>query len=137
MRTLLLFLSCFVLSGIQAQNSVTGYILDVDGNPIFAANIYWSGNPQAGCSSSLDGAFSLKVGMSKDTLCISSLSYATRRIPLTSIDVSKPLNVILHFSASKLESFTVSIRDPISEEFSVEKITQMDVYLNPMSQGDP
>ena len=66
--TLLSFFLCFVHADVR------GVVLDENGESIVGANVIWKGTAN-GVSTDLDGAFSLSVEASTDTLIVSYVSY--------------------------------------------------------------
>ncbi|MDC9721233.1 MAG: carboxypeptidase-like regulatory domain-containing protein [Urechidicola sp.] len=121
-----------------AQHSLTGTVQDKKGNPVFAANVYLKSTPEKGATTDFEGKFSLTLDNINDILVISYLGFQTQEILLTSIDFNKPLVILLKENAQSLEEVIITARDPISEQFSVVKMSMLkDVYLNPVAQGDP
>lgn len=120
-----------------SQSKISGTVKDVKGESVFAVNVYLKSFPQKGVITDFDGAFNLSLEDINDTLIISFIGYKTKKIVLSSIDITKPIMVVLKDNRQTLEEVIVTAQDPISERFSVVKIDKMDVYLNPVSQGDP
>ncbi|WP_168196238.1 TonB-dependent receptor plug domain-containing protein [Echinicola soli] len=107
------------------------------GKPVFAANIFSQSAPENGVTTDFDGKFSLDIGNSNDTLVVSFIGYETKKILLSSIDKLKELTVVLRGTDLTLEEIIITTKDPISEQFSVVRMEKMDIYFNPMAQGDP
>ncbi len=82
MKALLL---CFVLlltgSLLSAQNLITGTLTDSGNDPVFGASIQEKGTTN-GAISTVDGAFTLRVGNPNATLVISCTGFKTIEIPL-------------------------------------------------------
>ncbi len=134
----IVFLFClFVSSLCFCQNLLQGIVKDRKGEPVFAVNIYLKSTPQRGATTDFGGNFKLKIENFNDTLIVSFLGFKTKEILLTSIDFNKKLNIILQEDAQTLDAVIITARDPISEQFSVVKIKKLDIYFNPVSQGDP
>ncbi len=132
----ILFLSNAVLSFSQIQ--INGVVKDRQDNPVFAANVYLKSEPQKGTTTNFEGEFTLKISNKNDTLIISFIGYKTKEISLSEIDLNNRILVVLEDDAQTLEEVLITAKDPISEQFSVVKMTMIkDVYLNPVSQGDP
>ena len=132
----ILFLLNAILSFSQIQ--IKGVVKDKQGNPVFAANVYLKSEPQKGTTTNFDGEFTLKISNKNDTLIISFIGYKTREFSLSEIDINKRMLVVLEDNAQTLEEVLITAKDPISEQFSVVKMNMIkDVYLNPVSQGDP
>lgn len=120
-----------------AQSAIDGIVKDKNDEPVFAANVYLKSFHQKGVTTDFEGRFNLRVGNMNDTLIVSFIGYESREIPLSGIDTSKVLEIVLFEKNKTLQEVIITANDPISEKFSVEKIEKMDVYLNPVSKGDP
>ena len=121
-----------------AQSKINGVVNNREGEPIFAANVYFKSAPQKGVTSNFEGIFSLNLTHVKDTLIVSFIGYQTKEIPTVGLDVSKSIIVILNKNSQTLAEVIIRAKDPISEQFAVVKMEMLkDVYLNPASQGDP
>ena len=111
---------------------------DKNGEPIFAANVYLKSFPQKGVISDFDGNFSLNTVNLKDTLIVSFIGYKTKEILISTIDITKKIIIALKENNQTLDEVIITAKDPISEQFTVVKMNMLkDVYLNPLSQGDP
>lgn len=132
---LILFLFLSVTS--LAQSSLKGVVKDKKGKPVFAANVYLKSSHQKGEITGFNGKFSLQISNKKDTLIVSFIGFQTKKIPLASINLNKQLVVILKKTSQSLNEVIISAQDPISKHFSVVKMKKLDIYLNPVSQGDP
>jgi CarboxypepD_reg-like domain/TonB-dependent Receptor Plug Domain len=137
MRFTILLFCLFVSFFCFSQNILQGIVKDKKGEGVFAVNIYLKSTPQKGTTTDFDGNFELNTEDFNDILIVSFLGYKTREILLSSIDFNKKLIVVLKENSQTLEAIIIEARDPISEQFSVVKIRKLDVYLNPVSQGDP
>jgi hypothetical protein len=121
-----------------SQSKINGVVKDRKGEPIFATNVYLKSAIQKGVTSDFDGNFSLNIVNLKDTLIVSFIGYETKEIPIKNIDISKKVVIILKENNQTLDEVIITAKDPISEQFSVTKMDMLkDVYLNPVSQGDP
>ncbi len=138
MRTLFLFsLLLFSFMGLS-QTKIKGIITNTKGEPIFATNVYLKSDPQNGTITNFDGKFVLNLSSSKDTLLVTFIGYKTKEIKIDTIDFSKPLNIILEENTQSLNEVLITANNPISEKFSVIEMDMIqNVYLNPVSQGDP
>lgn len=126
-----------VISSCFAQNVLTGVVKDEKGEPVFAANVYLKSNLQKGVTTDFDGVFNLKLENLEDTLIISFIGYETRKIAVNSINFGEKLTIVLAENSQTLAEVIITAQDPISEQFSVVKMKKLDIYLNPVSQGDP
>jgi hypothetical protein len=128
----------FIILPVKAfSQSLKGVVKDKSGNPVFAANVYLKNNPQKGIMTDLDGNFSLQINNKSDTLIFSFIGFITSRIPLHSVSINELLNVVLSEDSKTLAEVYITAQDPVSEKFSVVKLTKLKIYLNPVSQGDP
>jgi len=130
----------FIVGSIHccfAQNLLTGVIKDRKGDAIFAVNVYLKSNPQQGTITDFDGNFSLKIGNLEDTIIVSFIGYETKKIAVASINFDEKLTITLTENSQTLAEVIITAQDPISEQFSVIKMKKLDIYLNPVSQGDP
>ena len=131
---------CLLLCSFSvfSQVKIKGIVQNRQGEPVFAVNIYLKSNPENGTITNIDGAFVLNLDNPTDTLIVSFIGYKTTEIPLDTIDSTKPLIIILEPDTQSLDEVLIIAKDPISEKFSVVKMEMLrDVYLNPVSQGDP
>lgn len=133
------FIVFFVLNTmfVFGQNTIRGKVINEQGESIFAANVYLKSNITKGVTTGFEGEFSLNYDSNIDTLVISYIGYQSSILPLTKGKIDDFLTIILTQDVNVLEEIVIKAQDPISEQFSVKKITKMDIYLNPNSQGDP
>ena len=77
-KSIFLFLVVMLLSSVvaMAQKSLTGKVVDDNGDPIPGATVYWQ-DTTAGVATSSDGSFTLKRVSGFDTLVAQFLSYTT------------------------------------------------------------
>lgn len=120
-----------------SQYVLNGTVKDRKGESIFAVNVYLKSAPKKGTTTDFKGNFSLSIGDSNDTLVISYISYKTQEISLKDLNFNEEVIIILEEKAHSLQEVVIEVKDPISEQFSVTKMDKLDVYLNPVSQGDP
>jgi hypothetical protein len=137
MKCIILLFCLFISSICFCQNLLQGIVKDRKDEPIFAVNIYLKSTPQKGATTDFEGNFKLKIENLNDTLIVSFLGYKTKEILLTSINFNKKLSITLQENAQTLDAVIITALDPISEQFSVVKIQKLDIYFNPVSQGDP
>lgn len=137
MKWYILIIFTLLSSYCFSQAELNGIVKDKKGEPVFAANIYLKNAPQKGVVANFDGNFSLHVLDLTDTLIVSFIGYETARISLSTLNINEPLVIILNENTQTLAEIIITAQDPISEQFSVVKMKKLDVYLNPVSQGDP
>jgi len=134
-KILILFALLFSLI-LEAQIKIKGKVVDKEG-PVFAANIYFTSHPLQGVTSNMDGLFALDFYSENDTLVISYIGYKEIQFP-SKLLLKNERNVFtLESTDEVLREIVITSRDPISEKFSVVKLEKMDIYLNPVAQGDP
>lgn len=129
---------CFISFYSFGQRTLKGTVQDKKGEPVFAANTYLKSVPEEGVTTNFDGNFSLSVTNLNDTLVVSFIGYEIKKIPLSAIDITQKITVILEETAQTLSEVIITAKDPISEQFAVTKIDKIKgIYLNPVSKGDP
>lgn len=137
MRHSILIILIVISSFGYSQTLLQGVVINKNGKSVFAANVYLKSNPNEGTTTDFDGAFSLKISNKKDTLIVSFMGFRTKEVPLASVVFNKPLMITLEENAQSLDELIITAGYPISEKFSVVKMTKLDIYFNPVSQGDP
>ncbi len=139
---LLLLLCCFTRFA-QAQDSLVGQVLDQEGKPVFAANVYFEAFPNQGVSTDFDGVFRItitpEIMESHSSGIVSFIGYEDTKFDLGAWTTANTDTLTLYLIRTKaqLESVVIKARNPISEQSAVTKITKMGIYLNPMAQADP
>ncbi len=131
-----IFLALFTILSFS-QTIINGVVKDKKGEPIFAANIFTKSLNGKGVTTDFNGNFIINSDNFKDTLLVSFIGYETSEIILSTIDTTTTLIVILKESDRTLKEVVIAAQDPISEQFSVFKMKKLDIYFNPVSQGDP
>jgi hypothetical protein len=118
-----------------------GRVCDVQGNSVFAVNVYLLKQNTTGTITDFEGRFALKLSRNdffeKDTLVFSFIGFNLQKLPLNSIDFNNPLNIVLVESAQALNAVVVEARKSISREFSIKEMDRMKIYLNPLASADP
>lgn len=137
MKALLFNLFLLITFSGLAQSRLQGLVKDEQGRAVFAANVYLKAHPEKGITTDFDGKFSLATADKEDSLVVSFIGFKTRVIPLSTLKPNKSLLVVLQRKSSELVAITATAKDPVSEQFSVRKLNKLDIYLNPVSQGDP
>jgi len=121
----------------HAQTVLKGTIMDKDKQPVFAANIFSQTDHSVGTVTDLDGNFVLSIKDEGDSLIISSIGYHTEKINIADLKVKDAILISLNENMHLLPEVFIGAEDPISQRFAVTKLTRFDVYMNPVSQGDP
>lgn len=140
MKTLLLFSCCLSLPFLfmaQSDTLLKGSVSDPKGNAIFAANVYCKNSPEKGTTTGFDGIFRLELTDQSDTLVISYIGYNSLHISLSSIEQDQFLDLTISESAQEMSTVFVQAKTPISEQYAVRQLEKLEIYLNPLSQGDP
>ncbi|MEL7123108.1 MAG: carboxypeptidase-like regulatory domain-containing protein, partial [Bacteroidota bacterium] len=139
MRTIIFI--TFILSSWTAcaQSSLKGQVKSKAGEEIFAANVYLKNNLQKGTQTDFNGKFELSLQSEdlKDTLVISYLGYASQEYVLENLDIDQNLAVVLKQDQQSLVEVIIKAKSPISEQFAVTKLDRLQIYTNPIAQGDP
>lgn len=136
-KAIILIISIFALSFTVKAQYIRGVVVDDTGQPVIAANVYFVSNPLKGVISDMDGRFSVPFTKENDTLVVSFIGYKSKRIPAHELD--KDLDNIINLTVNPmlLDNITVIGTTPISEQFSTEKLSSLDIYMDPVSQADP
>ncbi|RLD65247.1 MAG: TonB-dependent receptor [Bacteroidetes bacterium] len=139
MRNTILAFFILLSSSIFSQKLLKGVVRDVENEAVFAANVYLKNNQEIGRTTNFNGKFELRLTKENinDTLVISFIGYNIKEIPLSSISYEKTIVIILKKNSLALQEVIIKAREPISEQFSVTKLEMLDIYLNPVSNGDP
>lgn len=133
-----LFLLCS--TAVSAQSvEINGTVKDTKGEPVYAANVFLKSNSSIGTISDFNGKFSITLTgeFRNQVLLISFLGYIPKEVPLSSIDTDKELEIVLEENQLLLDAVVVTSKDPVAEYFSVKKLEKLDIYTEPVSQGDP
>lgn len=136
MRNLLICIISVLTTTVYAQD-ISGIVVDDRNQPIFAANIYFVSNPHGGTISNLDGTFSIPFTYENDTLTISFIGYENKIILASILKKQSENIIILNTDPKILDEVVITGATPISEQFSTEKLSSLDIYINPISQADP
>ena len=138
--TIFLFiLFAIVLKGQNNMLELKGVILDASNeNPLPFANVYLKADIIKGTVTGTDGAFVLFVENKflTDTLVISFIGFKEKKVPVNALS-DKSNNIYIYQKTHNIKEATVKAKRVISEEFTIEKINQLDIYLNPLSKADP
>ena len=125
------------LGTITMAQNISGYVVDNEKTPIMAANVYFISRPHNGTVSNIDGRFSIPFTNDRDTLLVSFIGYEDKRIPSVELKKDSDNTIILNINPMILDEVVISGATPISEQFSTEKLSSLDIYMNPVSQADP
>lgn len=134
-----LFISLFaIFAEVKIANAqeISGIVVDERNLPIFAANVYFESNPNNGTISDLNGYFSIPYTYDNDTLIITFIGYQKKRILAIELEKGSKNIITLNTDPVLLDA-VIARSTPISEQFSTEKLSSLDIYMNPVSQADP
>ncbi len=137
MRVLISISALLICCICSAQYRISGTVNDKRGNPVFAANVYIKSDPGRGVATDFDGQYNLQFTSLTDTLIVSHISYKQRYFVVEDIDLSSNFTIVLYDKTRTIKEIIVTAGDPVSEQFSAVKLKQMQIYLNPVAQGDP
>ncbi|GEM56607.1 TonB-dependent receptor [Flavobacterium branchiophilum NBRC 15030 = ATCC 35035] len=114
--------------------SQTGKVVDEDKNPINAVQIKFDNDSTF--ITKEDGLFLIDK---KDIKEIDIYKENYKNIIISFDDLKKQKFVVMLKKAktNSLEEVVLKAKDPISEKFSVSKLSKLDIYTNPSSKGDP
>lgn len=122
MKPLPLILLLFSLH-LSAQ-TITGYVLGEDGNPISYASVYVKSNPQSGTMTDSLGYYSINLNQStdySDNLIVSFIGYRTEEVSIASISITQPLYTTLVEQPIMLEGATVKAKISRKESRKIKK----------------
>ncbi|MEM6804710.1 MAG: TonB-dependent receptor [Bacteroidota bacterium] len=137
MRKYIIFLSFLLPQTLLAQSYLKGRVWDSQKQAIFGANILLQKDKSQGAISDLQGRFELIISDKQDSLIISFIGFEEKKLGLEKVNFEEELNIYLKRKDFALESIEIYAQDPITEQFSTVKLEKMDIYLNPVAQGDP
>lgn len=136
-----IILSCFCLLSlyIQAHSVLEGRVIDAKGQGLFSAVICLKQQENCCCYSDLQGYFSLDISAAStgDTLYIGFIGYKPQALPLQSLDCASLIEIKLQEDNLLLTTALIEHNPRLSEVFSLQKINKLDIYLSPVSDGDP
>lgn len=133
-RVILLLL--VISSGLFAQNTYTGTIVDAQGKALQGVNIYLKGSYN-GTTSNKDGSFQLEGLSPSGQVEISMLGFETQLIDLENVDFSKQHNIKLKESFNKLKAVTISAGSiEVSDKRQAVVLKPLDIVTTSGALGD-
>ncbi len=102
--SLVLVLALACMTSVLAQRTITGTVVDEQGDPLIGVSILARGT-SAGTVTDIDGTYSLRVPDGTDALIFSYTGFATEEVAL---DASNLVNVTLRESAEQLSEVVVT-----------------------------
>ena len=136
-KIIILIISTFTLSIIANAQDIIGTVIDSEKHPIIAANIYFTSNPNGGVISDMSGRFSIPFTNDTDSLVVSFIGYESQVILASKLKQDSANTIVLNIEALSVDEVVVLGATPVSEQFSTEKLSRLDIYMNPISQADP
>ncbi len=123
----------------SVETSLEGRIVDKEGNGIFAASIYLQAHYHIATVSREDGSFCLSFpnDFRNDTLVVSFIGFKTERMALKRFLPGESWTIVLKEDWMALNEVVVAANPEITEEFSLEKLEKLNIYLSPVAAGDP
>lgn len=137
LKFIVLVITLLCQQSILAQQQLSGQILDENGQEVFAANVFCKSQPEKGQATDLSGQFTLDVSHRNDTLVVQYIGYQKLQIPLQQFDFNKMATIEIRKKTLAFDQVLVTAKRPISEQFAVTKLNRLDIYVNPVAQGDP
>ena len=116
-----------------------GKITDKNHQAVFAANIYLSAHPHLLTASDEEGCFQLNIPerFLSDSLVVSFIGYKSHRKALKDLPINEFLEIVLQEDWTRLDAVVLEQNPEVSEEFSLEKMDRLEIYLSPVAAGDP
>ncbi len=122
---------------IRAQHNISGSIIDENNEPVFGVTLVFSSSPTISTISNFNGKFSLSSYQRLDTLLIRSIIHKPISIPIDFNLVKDSIEISVEPLSHQIAMVEIITKDPISEKYSVSKVSKLDIYFNPISKGDP
>ncbi len=136
--TILFIVSIAPIICFAQKQTLRGKVVDSDNTPLFAVNVHLQDMLET-TTTNINGIFTLSLDevFSEDTLVISFIGYEEKKIKLSEVELDKFLDITLNEKVTFLDETVIEGKNPITESFSVTKLNKMDIYMNPVSAGDP
>ncbi|GBU06786.1 hypothetical protein AwDysgo_01170 [Bacteroidales bacterium] len=137
---IIVFVFLILLSNsLYSQGIIKGRVYDEKREPLCASLIYLKSSISINTTTDIDGHFNLLVPESqeKDTLVVSFLGYKKKFVRIDMTDLSSEYLIVLEIDSRVLPGISVYANASLLEEFSIQKIEKMDIYMSPVASGDP
>ena len=125
----------------ESLSSIHGIVREAGSKEALAGvHVFLQNNPFQGTITGKDGVFSLQIKKEKlidNTLIISYIGYREKKIVVKNALPGDTLEISLEVRAKMMEEAVIRAERIIAEEFTIQEIKQLDVYLNPMAKADP
>jgi outer membrane receptor protein involved in Fe transport len=95
--------------GVRAQNTVSGIVLDENGEALLGANVYWLGTSK-GVTTDMNGKFKIEKISDKKLLAISFLGFVTDTVDVSKTSENQTIKVVLKDNSQDVGEVVVSER---------------------------
>jgi outer membrane receptor protein involved in Fe transport len=95
--------------GVRAQNTVSGIVLDENGEALLGANVYWLGTSK-GVTTDMNGKFKIEKLSDKKLLAISFLGFVTDTVDVSKTSENQIIKVVLKDNSQDVGEVVVSER---------------------------
>ncbi|MEL6941549.1 MAG: carboxypeptidase-like regulatory domain-containing protein, partial [Bacteroidota bacterium] len=140
MRQLFLLAICqaFIFH-LSFSQSLKGKVTDQNNEVLIGVNLYLKSDPSTGTTSNEEGyfEFSWENTKEKDSLIISYTGYEKLSFALRDLAKTYFFPIQLEEKNLTLNTFAVTAKRSIAEEFSVQQLKKLDIYKNPIAAADP
>ncbi|MDR3217598.1 MAG: TonB-dependent receptor plug domain-containing protein [Dysgonamonadaceae bacterium] len=112
---------------------------DKAGIPLIGSTIHLKNDASIGVTANMNGFFCLEIphSMINDTLMVHFFGYLSEILPIKNLDEGEIKSIILKEKLNLLPEIAVYSKKSLAEEFSVQRLEKLDIYLSPISSGDP
>ncbi|KQM08090.1 MAG: hypothetical protein AL399_09260, partial [Candidatus [Bacteroides] periocalifornicus] len=122
-----------------AQTStLTGKVVDEEGTPIFAANVFLAQHANVGAITDPNGAFQIAIPsptLLHDTLVIAYMGYQTQRIALKGKS-TLPAPIVLKEERVAIADTYIIATPSATREFAVKEYKPLNIYADPRANAD-
>lgn len=134
MRTLLqVILLLLFTSTTHGQTTVSGTVTDFRyGSPLIGVHIVYQHNEGIGTQTNFEGHFTLAIPVDTDSLIFSYIGYESQTVKVDTL-----LGIRMRTSKQAIAEVVVKAHRVAASEFATERLTALDIYLNPASKADP
>lgn len=129
-----------LLLGLSAMGQVAHRLVVMDsdsGEPLFGVNVYPTEDLRSGLSSNLQGEVLIENSLLNQYTNWSVSYIGYDKLELTNEQLGATNRLELSSASTKLSDIVVTADRMAAEEFTIQKINQLEIYQNPTSKGDP
>lgn len=134
-----LILLCLPLEAFS-QQKLRGRVLKAgDSTAVIAANVFLKKHPTVGTATDISGNFEIVIpdSLLSGSLVITAIGYEKKVVPLSSLSREKVNVIQLRPDIASLSKLVVTADYSLAAEFATEKLDRIDIYMSPVSSGDP